>query len=248
MSESKGTPVDVAQQTTGWYERYAQRHRGREMMAWSPDTVVHRLAGEVATLRALRAASRAVPLDAKTSRVLDVGCANGASMLTFLRLGFTPDNLHGLEIQAKEVADAKARYSAVHFIRGNAAEMPYDDGVFDLVFSRTMFIAITDDDLSRDIARDMLRVTRPGGGILIDDWIYSKPGSSEYRAMNWQRIARLFDVGRSTRYVTQYNGSLVPPLGRFVSRFVPSLYLLTARLLPFLVGLRSTLLLKAPTA
>ena len=245
MSPSNVTTADIADRTSQWYEHYKREKCGREMMLWSPDVLVHRLAWDVSTLRALRAASRAAALDLKATRILDVGCANGASIVHFLHLGFTPDNLYGIDIRANEIADAKARYPAIHFTNGSAAEMPYDDGWFDVVCCRSFFIAIPDDELAAAIAREMVRVTRPGGAVLIQDWIYAPPGNRDFKGVTWKRIARLFDVGRATRYVTRYNGALVPPIGRPISRFLPSLYLLTARLLPFLVGQRSTLLLKA---
>jgi hypothetical protein len=59
------------------------------------------------------------------------------------------------------------------------------------------------------------------------------------------RIAALFDVGGSTSVIARERGALVPPVGRRLSRYLPSLYFLVQALLPPLVGQVTTVLRKA---
>ena len=103
---------------------------------------------------------------------------------------------------------------------------------------------LTSEDIARRIAREMLRVTKPGGYVMMADWRYAEPNSKDHRAMSSKRIASLFDVGRSTNIVARERGALVPPLGRFLSRRAPSLYFVVQALVPFAVGQISTVMKK----
>jgi ubiquinone/menaquinone biosynthesis C-methylase UbiE len=171
----------------------------------------------------------------EAARVLDVGCGEGSSLITFLRLGFVPGNLYGVDLQESRIQQAKGRCPGMSFQCGDAAKLDYANGSFDLVCETTMFIHSVDDDLSQKIAGEMLRVTKPGGHILLSDWRYSKPGSAAHRAVTQKRIAKLFQISRQTSRCGVFAGPLLPPVGRFFSRRWPSAYFLVRGLFPFLV-------------
>ncbi len=76
---------------------------------------------------------------------------------------------------------------------------------------------------------------------MIIDWRY---GFGEYKGVSRRRIARLFRVGSETRWICRRRGALVPPLGRFLSTYVPSCYFLVQRLFPPVVGQMTTILQK----
>jgi len=118
---------------------------------------------------------------------------------------------------------------------GDATAMYYDSSAFDLVMESTLFIQLTDDSVSHDIAKEMVRVVKPGGYIMLIDWRYSF-GRAGYAALSARRIARLFGVGSQTSIVCQRRGALIPVLGRFLSQYLPSVYFPVSRVLPFLVG------------
>ena len=101
---------------------------------------------------------------------------------------------------------------------------------------------LTSEDIARRIAREMLRVTRSGGYLVLVDWRYAKPKSRDHRPMSPGRL--LFDVDRATDVVAGERGALVPPLGRFLSRRAPSLYFAVQALMPFAVGQITTVLQK----
>jgi ubiquinone/menaquinone biosynthesis C-methylase UbiE len=122
--------------------------------------------------------------------------------------------------------------------------MSFDSDQFDIVFESTMFVQLTDEHLARGTAHEMVRVTKPDGYIVLADWRYSKPGNSNYSGVSKARIAKLFDVGRATEIVRRVNGALVPPLGRFLSHYMPSLYFAVRALVPFAVGQTTTVLQK----
>jgi len=225
-----------------WYRAYyAAKGAERNSLLQNPEVLYQSLAQEVALVRALQS----IRANEETARVLDVGCGSGGTLATFLRLGFAAGNLHGIDFQEERIAAAKEKCSSIHFAQGNATRLEFASDTFDLVHEATMFIHSVDDELSRKIAGEMLRVTKPGGHILVCDWRYSNPGSAAHCAVTQRRIARLFAVGERTTRREVFAGPLLPPIGRFLSRRLPSVYFLVSRLLPFLVGQVTTLLRKS---
>ena len=103
------------------------------------------------------AALRSTPLDPATAQILDVGCGGGGSLITFLRLGFDPCNIWGIDILPERIQIARRRFPNVNFICGDASSMKeFEDNRFDLVFEATMFVQITDDNLSQRIADETI--------------------------------------------------------------------------------------------
>ncbi len=108
-------------------------------------------------------------------RVLDLGCGDGTTALPAARRGA---EVLGVDIAANLVAAGRARAAAegpvnLLFEEGDASDLHAlpDDG-FDLVVSvfGAMFAPRPD-----DVAREMVRVTRPGGRIVMGNWIPSDP-------------------------------------------------------------------------
>ena len=224
-----------------WYRAYyAEKGADRNSLLCNSEVLFQMLARDASLFTALRL----VRPDPYHSRVLDVGCGAGESLAAFLRLGFLPKNLCGIDFQAERVDRARNSYPRSHIVQGDASCMNLGDGEFDLVHEAALFIHSVDADLSKKIASEMLRVTRPGGHILLCDWRYAPPRSVAHQALTRRRIASLFAVGRRTRLCGVCPGALLPPVGRSLSRYLPSLYFLTARLAPVLVGQVTTVLCK----
>jgi ubiquinone/menaquinone biosynthesis C-methylase UbiE len=225
-----------------WYRHYyAAKGAERNSLLRNPGVLFQNLAQEAAMVRAVQLI-QPNPLE---TRVLDVGCGEGSSLITFLRLGFIPGNLHGIDLQESRIRLAKERCPGMNFQCGDATKLEYATGSFDLVCESTMFIHSVDEELSRRIAGEMLRVTKPGGHILLSDWRYGKPGSHAHKALTQKRIGGLFHAGGETVRCGVFPGPLVPPVGRFFSRRLPSAYFLVRGLFPFLVGQVTTVLRKS---
>lgn len=231
--------------TKQWYADYYEKHGvDRNDLLTNPEVLLQAFAFDRANIRALRH----LRLNREEARILDVGCGSGQSLLFFLRLGFRSGNLAGVDVNGERIAVAMAELPNVDFRCESATNMSYDTATFDLVCESTMFVQLTDEQMAREIAREMVRVTKPGGFLLLTDWRYGKPGNPAYRALSKRRIADLFGVGSDTVLVCTERGALIPPVGRVLSRWAYGLYFLFQAAVPFAVGQTSTVLQKKESA
>lgn len=107
--------------------------------------------------------------------VLDLGCGDGTTALPAAERGA---NVLGVDISAPLVAAGQARADAagldnVHFQQGDASELvDLSDDAFDLTLSvfGAMFAP-----RPYDVAKEMVRVTRPGGRVVMANWIPGDP-------------------------------------------------------------------------
>ena len=107
--------------------------------------------------------------------VLDLGCGDGTTALPAAKLGA---NVLGVDIASNlvEAGNERARslgLANVSFQEGDATDLSeLDDDSFDLVVSifGAMFAP-----RPFDVAREMVRVTRPGGRIVMGNWIPNDP-------------------------------------------------------------------------
>ena len=107
--------------------------------------------------------------------VLDLGCGDGTTAIPAAELGA---NVLGVDIAANLVAAGTARAAAaglenIRFQEGDASDLAGIAGeTFDLVVS--MFGAMFA-PRPLDVAREMVRVTRRGGRIVMGNWIAGDP-------------------------------------------------------------------------
>jgi SAM-dependent methyltransferase len=107
--------------------------------------------------------------------VLDLGCGDGTTALPAAELGA---NVLGVDIASNLVAAGNARADQlglgnIRFQEGDACDLrPLADERFDLVMSifGAMFAP-----RPCDVAKEMVRVTRPGGRIVMGNWIPGDP-------------------------------------------------------------------------
>ena len=107
--------------------------------------------------------------------VLDLGCGDGTTALPAARLGA---NVLGVDIASNLVAAGNARARSLgltncRFEEGDASDLSeLDDDSFDLVVSifGAMFAP-----RPFDVAKEVVRVTRPGGRIVMGHWIPNDP-------------------------------------------------------------------------
>ena len=108
-------------------------------------------------------------------KVLDLGCGDGTTALPMARRGA---DVLGIDIAANLVAAGnvrarKAGRDNVCFVEGDASNLAgIEDSSFDLLV--TVFGAMFA-PRPYDVAREMVRVTRPGGKIVMANWIPGDP-------------------------------------------------------------------------
>jgi ubiquinone/menaquinone biosynthesis C-methylase UbiE len=190
------------------------------------------LAAEAALIRA----SSHIEGQLGSARLLDVGCGSGARFFELFRLGFRPENVMGLDLQQERIDAGREILPQVRVIHGDATAMTFLDDSFDVIFESGMFATLPEDEIRSSIAREMARVGRSGGYLILSDWRTPKHGDKAYRALTMRDLRRLFDVGKRTDLIAIERGALVPPIGRFLSASLSSLYFPVAAMLPFLVG------------
>jgi SAM-dependent methyltransferase len=108
-------------------------------------------------------------------KVLDLGCGDGTTALPAARLGA---DVLGVDIASNLVEAARRRATAerlsnCRFQEGDASNLEdLQDRTFDLVVSifGAMFAP-----RPFDVAKEMVRVTRPGGRIVMGNWIANDP-------------------------------------------------------------------------
>ena len=152
--------------------------------------------------------------------LVEVGCGTGANLLEFLRLGFQPPHLLGIELLEERAAVARALLPQGTIRLGNAAEAVVAPASVDIVFQSVVFSSLLDDSSQDVLAAAMWRWVKPGGGVLWYDFTYDNPRNPDVRAVPLRRVRSLFPEGALTvRRVT-----LAPPIARAVCRVHPSLY------------------------
>jgi len=108
-------------------------------------------------------------------KVLDVGCGDGTTALPAATLGA---DVLGVDIASNLVAAGNERAAAedlrnLRFVEGDASDLRgIEAGTYDLVVSvfGAMFAP-----RPFDVAKEMVRVTRPGGRIVMGNWIPGDP-------------------------------------------------------------------------
>jgi SAM-dependent methyltransferase len=108
-------------------------------------------------------------------KVLDLGCGDGTTAVPAAQLGA---DVLGVDIASNLVAAGNARTEALgltnlSFQQGDATDLQeLDDESFDLVVSifGAMFAP-----KPADVAKEMVRVTKPGGRIVMGNWIPNDP-------------------------------------------------------------------------
>ena len=112
---------------------------------------------------------------ARGERVLDLGCGDGTTALPAAQLGA---DVLGVDIasnlvRAGNLRAEKAGLANCRFEEGDACDLyAIDDASFDLTISifGAMFAPTP-----FDVARELVRVTRPGGRIVMGNWIPNDP-------------------------------------------------------------------------
>lgn len=145
--------------------------------------------------------------------VLDVGCGSGGWLQDFSRWGADPERLRGVDLIPDRVSAAKHNLPQSDIRECSAAALPWPDASFDLVTQFVVFTSILDPGIRSQAAREMLRVTRPGGVILWYDFRCNNPRNRNVRRVTLHEIQTLFPGCR----VEAQSVTLAPPLAEIIA-------------------------------
>jgi len=146
-------------------------------------------------------------------RILDVGCGTGGWLLQFAQCDADPALMSGIDLSRDRIDRAKRRLPQADLRTGCASTLPWPDGHFDIVTQFEAFSSILSDEMKRDLAREMVRVLKPGGAILWLDFRVSKRSNQHVKAIREAEIRSLF----SGCLVRTSSVLLAPPLARVLA-------------------------------
>lgn len=141
-------------------------------------------------------------------KLLDVGCGTG-SMAIALRQRFADREIAGVDVAEPYLAFARDRPEAAGctFLQQDATALDFPDASFAASFATIVLNFVGDADQA---AREMRRVTAPGGQVVIASWDFR--GGLVYQRMLWDTAAVL-DPDAAARRAKLFAAPLAKPDG-----------------------------------
>jgi SAM-dependent methyltransferase len=215
--------VSEAERIAGVYREQAQR---RGSSRWDLRNRGNRaILAERRELTA-RILAPALPLADRT--VLEVGCGGGGELAYLLELGASAPRLVGVDLLPERIDAARQAFPELDFRVGNAEHLEFAGGTFDLVLAITLFTSILDATMARNVASEIARVLRPGGGLLWYDFRYDSPANRNVRGVGAARVRELFPGFQGELHTV----TLIPPLARRLGPLTAAGYPLLASIPP----------------
>jgi len=144
---------------------------------------------------------------------LEVGYGNVGWLTELIGWGVSESDLHGIELSPARANRARQSLPIADLRIGDAVELPWEDGSFQLVVASTLFTSVLDDEVRGLIADEIFRVMAPGGALLWYDFAYNNPRNPNVRGIGRAEIKKLFpELRGKIRSVT-----LAPPLTRLIA-------------------------------
>lgn len=151
-----------------------------------------------------------------TVNVLEIGCGTGFWLREFIKWGFRPERITGVDLLSDRVSIARHLCpEGVRIECGSATQLKFPDGCFDLVLQSTVFSSVLDPSVRQQIASEMLRVVKADGALLWYDFHVNNPRNPDVQGMNKREIFRLFPDCR----IELQRITLAPPLARLLAPY-----------------------------
>ena len=129
--------------------------------------------------------------------VLDLGSGWGHNFLLYLKLGFSPGNMRGIELLDDRCRHCEDLLSPkIEIIQQDALSVDLPPNSVDIVSQFVVFSSVLDDDFQSELASQMWRWVKPGGSILWYDFVYNNPRNKDVRGVPLKRVRALFPEGK----------------------------------------------------
>lgn len=152
-------------------------------------------------------------------RIFEAGCSAGYNLRLMVQWGARPEHVVGMEIDPEQAEYVARRSSQIRVHVGSADNIPEEDKTFELAMAFTLFSSVTDEDVAHGIAREMFRITKPGGLIVVYD-MRRRSRNPRVHPVDVEDVRRWFPKCPMRMYPI----TLGPPLARLVGRYAPWLY------------------------
>jgi SAM-dependent methyltransferase len=143
------------------------------------------------------------------ARILDAGCGSGRNMVELARHG----SVTGVELSPPSAELARER-GCGEVLECSVLDMPFDEGSFDLTVSLDVIEHLQDDVAA---LRELRRVTRPGGALLVTvpayQWLWSGHDEVNHHHRRYSRgtlLAAAESAGWREERHTHFNSLLLP--------------------------------------
>jgi SAM-dependent methyltransferase len=155
--------------------------------------------------------------------ILDAGCGSGRNMVELAHHGI----VSGIELSHTSVDLARQR-GVGEVVEGSVMDMPFEDASFDLTVSLDVIEHLEDDV---GALRELRRVTKPGGALLVTvpayQWLWSGHDEINHHHRRYNRrtlLASAESAGWRQERSTHFNSLLLPAaiLLRALERFKPA--------------------------
>jgi ubiquinone/menaquinone biosynthesis C-methylase UbiE len=198
----------------------------RKWSAGNPGNVAM-LAERNAQVTRMLSAAALLPIAGR--RILDIGCGSGELLRFMGSLGAHETDLFGVDLLPERIVAARTLLPGATLTAGNAEQLGFPAASFDLVTLFTVFSSILNGRMSTNLAREICRVLRPGGHVLIYDFRVPSIANRNTRAVSRAYLRELFPGAA----VSVSSLTVVPPLARRFGPLTRVIYPACARL-PFL--------------
>ncbi len=151
--------------------------------------------------------------------VFEAGCSTGYNLRLMVQWGGRPENMAGIDLDPVAVDYCKSHAPEIRVHRGSADAIPEADDAFDLTIAFTLFSSVPDEDVAHGIARELFRITKPGGILVIYDMRRRSPNRGVH-PIALDDVRRWFPKCAMRAYPI----TLAPPISRYAGRYAPWLY------------------------
>jgi ubiquinone/menaquinone biosynthesis C-methylase UbiE len=143
-------------------------------------------------------------VDIRGRTLLDFGCGAGGITLHIAKTHL-PAEIVGYDVEqpvierARAAAAAEGLSSVVRFVSSPPGRLPFEDGVFDVVFSKDAMIHVPDKEA---LFAELFRVLKPGGVLAASDWLIGHDGGPSAIMKEYIAAEGLsFGMASSSRYL-----------------------------------------------